>query len=142
MAGARANAKRAEHPELQDHFSATVNFSGGRYAVVAQSLGGWEHHQTVKASKMEGDKEGKEGKDKDRAADGKSYSGVYIAGQDYFCLSLEGSHGVRKGDKETRRESEEKRTSADAGKGEGSSSGSFILILRRGRAGKLPTDKE
>src|SRR5262249_45312276 len=28
---ARANAMRADHPELQDHFSALVTFSGGRY---------------------------------------------------------------------------------------------------------------
>ena len=51
---ARANAKRADHPELQDHFSALVNFTGGRYAVISQSLGGWEHHQTVKMSGTEG----------------------------------------------------------------------------------------
>src|SRR5262249_53160409 len=42
---ARANARLADHQELQDHFSATLNFSGGRYAVISQSLGGWEHHQ-------------------------------------------------------------------------------------------------
>jgi myo-inositol 2-dehydrogenase/D-chiro-inositol 1-dehydrogenase len=47
---ARANARRADHPELQDHFSAIIDFSDGRYAVVSQSLGGWEHHQTVKVS--------------------------------------------------------------------------------------------
>jgi myo-inositol 2-dehydrogenase/D-chiro-inositol 1-dehydrogenase len=51
---ARANARRADHPELQDHFSAVVNFSGGRYAVISQSLGGWEHHQVVKVSGTEG----------------------------------------------------------------------------------------
>ena len=51
---ARANGRRADHPELQDHFSATVNFSGGRYAVISQSLGGWEHHQVVKISGTEG----------------------------------------------------------------------------------------
>jgi myo-inositol 2-dehydrogenase/D-chiro-inositol 1-dehydrogenase len=51
---ARANAKRADHPELQDHFSATVSFSGGRYAVISQSLGGWEHHQVVKLSGRDG----------------------------------------------------------------------------------------
>jgi myo-inositol 2-dehydrogenase/D-chiro-inositol 1-dehydrogenase len=51
---ARANAKRADHPELQDHFSATLAFTGGRYAVISQSLGGWEHHQVVKVSGTEG----------------------------------------------------------------------------------------
>jgi myo-inositol 2-dehydrogenase/D-chiro-inositol 1-dehydrogenase len=51
---ARANARRADHPELQDHFSATLGFSGGRFAVIAQSLGGWEHHQVVKVSGTDG----------------------------------------------------------------------------------------
>jgi myo-inositol 2-dehydrogenase/D-chiro-inositol 1-dehydrogenase len=51
---ARANAKRADRPELQDHFSALVNFTGGRYAVISQSLGGWEHHQLTKVSGTEG----------------------------------------------------------------------------------------
>lgn len=51
---AQANGKRADQPELQDHFSATVTFSGGAYAVIAQCLGGWEHHQTVKLSGTEG----------------------------------------------------------------------------------------
>jgi myo-inositol 2-dehydrogenase/D-chiro-inositol 1-dehydrogenase len=51
---ARANAKRPDHPELQDHFSALVTFSGGRYAVISQCLGGWEHSQVVKLSGTEG----------------------------------------------------------------------------------------
>jgi len=51
---ARANAKRLDHPELQDHFSAVVDFSDGRYAVISQSLGGWEHHQTAKVSGRDG----------------------------------------------------------------------------------------
>lgn len=51
---ARANATRADHPELQDHFSSIVNFSGGQYAVIAQCLNGWEHHQIVKISGTEG----------------------------------------------------------------------------------------
>jgi myo-inositol 2-dehydrogenase/D-chiro-inositol 1-dehydrogenase len=51
---ARSNAKRADHPELHDHFSALLSFSGGRYAVISQSLGGWEHSQIVKISGTEG----------------------------------------------------------------------------------------
>lgn len=51
---ARANAKRLDHPELTDHFSAIVDFPGGRYAVISQCLGGWEHHQTVKISGRDG----------------------------------------------------------------------------------------
>src|SRR2546428_13914732 len=37
---ASANAARAHHPELQDNFSALVNFTGGRYAVNSQTLRG------------------------------------------------------------------------------------------------------
>jgi myo-inositol 2-dehydrogenase/D-chiro-inositol 1-dehydrogenase len=51
---ARANAQRVDHPELQDHFSATVTFSGGQFAVIAQCLSGWEHHQIVKVAGTEG----------------------------------------------------------------------------------------
>jgi myo-inositol 2-dehydrogenase/D-chiro-inositol 1-dehydrogenase len=51
---ARANARRVEQPELQDNFSATVSFSEGGFAVIAQSLAGWQHHQTVKVSGTEG----------------------------------------------------------------------------------------
>jgi myo-inositol 2-dehydrogenase/D-chiro-inositol 1-dehydrogenase len=51
---ARANSKRADHPELQDHFSALVSFSGGRYAVISQCLAGWEHTQVGKISGKEG----------------------------------------------------------------------------------------
>lgn len=51
---AQANGVRADRPELHDHFAATVAFSGGEYAVIAQCLNGWEHHQVVKASGTEG----------------------------------------------------------------------------------------
>jgi myo-inositol 2-dehydrogenase/D-chiro-inositol 1-dehydrogenase len=51
---ARSNGKRLDHPELHDHFSAIVDFPGGRYAVISQCLGGWEHHQTVKISGRDG----------------------------------------------------------------------------------------
>jgi myo-inositol 2-dehydrogenase/D-chiro-inositol 1-dehydrogenase len=51
---AQANGKRADHPELHDHFAATLTFSGGELAVIAQCLGGWEHHQTVKLSGTDG----------------------------------------------------------------------------------------
>jgi myo-inositol 2-dehydrogenase/D-chiro-inositol 1-dehydrogenase len=45
---ARANGKRADRPELHDNFSAIVNFPHGRYAVISQTLAGWEHHQIAK----------------------------------------------------------------------------------------------
>jgi myo-inositol 2-dehydrogenase/D-chiro-inositol 1-dehydrogenase len=51
---ARASEKRADHPELQDNFSATVRFSNGGYAVISQTLAAWEHHQVVKLTGREG----------------------------------------------------------------------------------------
>jgi myo-inositol 2-dehydrogenase/D-chiro-inositol 1-dehydrogenase len=45
---ASANSADADRPRLQDNFSAIVNFPGGRYAVISQTLAGWEHHQTAK----------------------------------------------------------------------------------------------
>ncbi len=45
---AQANGKRPDHPELHDNFSAIVSFPNGAYAVIAQTLSGWEHHQSVK----------------------------------------------------------------------------------------------
>lgn len=51
---ASANGKRPDRPELHDNFTATVAFPGRRYAVVSQTLAGWEHHQTVKLTGTEG----------------------------------------------------------------------------------------
>jgi myo-inositol 2-dehydrogenase/D-chiro-inositol 1-dehydrogenase len=51
---ARANSRQAGHPELQDNFSAVLSFSGGAYAVIAQTLGGFEHHQVVKVTGTQG----------------------------------------------------------------------------------------
>jgi len=45
---ARANSRQPDHPELQDNFSAIVNFPGGAYAVISQTLSAFEHHQVVK----------------------------------------------------------------------------------------------
>src|SRR5688572_24498379 len=45
---ATASAKDPAHPELHDNFSAIVHFPKGRYAVVSQTLAGWEHHQAAK----------------------------------------------------------------------------------------------
>ncbi len=39
---------------MLDNFSATVLFPHGRYAVISQTLAGWEHHQTVKLTGSEG----------------------------------------------------------------------------------------
>lgn len=51
---ASANARRPDHPELQDNFSAIVNFSGGPYAVITQTLSAFEHHQTAKVTGTRG----------------------------------------------------------------------------------------
>lgn len=51
---ARANARRPDHPELQDNFSAIVNFPQGAYAVISQTLGGFEHHQVAKLTGTRG----------------------------------------------------------------------------------------
>ena len=51
---ARANSKQADHPELQDNFSAIVNFPGGSYAVISQTLGAFEHHQVIKVTGTKG----------------------------------------------------------------------------------------
>ncbi len=51
---ARANSRQAGHPELQDNFSAIVNFPGGAYAVISQTLSAFEHHQVVKVTGTHG----------------------------------------------------------------------------------------
>jgi myo-inositol 2-dehydrogenase/D-chiro-inositol 1-dehydrogenase len=51
---AAANSSQPNHPELQDNFSAIVNFSGGAYAVVSQTLCAFEHHQTIKITGTKG----------------------------------------------------------------------------------------
>jgi myo-inositol 2-dehydrogenase/D-chiro-inositol 1-dehydrogenase len=51
---ARANSKQPGHPELQDNFSAIVNFPGGAYAVISQTLSAFEHHQVVKVTGTRG----------------------------------------------------------------------------------------
>jgi myo-inositol 2-dehydrogenase/D-chiro-inositol 1-dehydrogenase len=45
---AAANGHRPDHPELQDNFSAIVQFSHGGHATITQTLSGWEHHQTAR----------------------------------------------------------------------------------------------
>ena len=51
---ASASHQRNDRPELQDHFSATLQFPNGGYAVVSQTLGGYEHHMAVKMSGTKG----------------------------------------------------------------------------------------
>jgi myo-inositol 2-dehydrogenase / D-chiro-inositol 1-dehydrogenase len=51
---ARASHKRDEHPELQDNFSAMIDFPNGGYAVISQTLAAYEHHQVVKLTGSRG----------------------------------------------------------------------------------------
>src|SRR5262249_27759769 len=51
---ARANSRQAGHPELQDNFSALVNFPERIYAVISQTLAAFEHHQVVKVTGTHG----------------------------------------------------------------------------------------
>jgi hypothetical protein len=81
-------------------------------------------HQTVKATggKAEGGTSGES-------------DGVYIAGQDYFCISLSGGTFTG-GEKGSGKEPEARQAAAKADEtNKGSSSGDFILILRKQRSG-------
>jgi myo-inositol 2-dehydrogenase / D-chiro-inositol 1-dehydrogenase len=51
---AQASARRPDHPELQDNFTAMLRFPGGAYAAISQTLAAWEHHQVVKVTGREG----------------------------------------------------------------------------------------
>jgi len=51
---ARANSRQPGHPELQDNFSAIVNFPSGVYAVISQTLSAFEHHQIAKVTGTKG----------------------------------------------------------------------------------------
>jgi myo-inositol 2-dehydrogenase/D-chiro-inositol 1-dehydrogenase len=51
---ARANARQAEHPELQDNFSAIMNFPDGPFAAISQTLSAYEHHLTLKITGSQG----------------------------------------------------------------------------------------
>jgi len=51
---ARANSRQPDHPELQDNFSAMLEFPGGVYAVVSQTLAAFEHHQVAKVTGTKG----------------------------------------------------------------------------------------
>jgi myo-inositol 2-dehydrogenase / D-chiro-inositol 1-dehydrogenase len=51
---ARANSRQPGRPELQDNFTAIVQCPRGRYAVIAQTLAAFEHHQTVKITGTRG----------------------------------------------------------------------------------------
>ncbi|MBN9121813.1 MAG: Gfo/Idh/MocA family oxidoreductase [Planctomycetes bacterium] len=51
---ASASGKRPDRPELHDNFSAVLAFPRGAHAVVTQTLGGWEHHQTARLTGTEG----------------------------------------------------------------------------------------
>ena len=51
---ARANSRQPDQPELQDNFTTIVNFSGGGFAVISQTLAAFEHHVTCKVTGEQG----------------------------------------------------------------------------------------
>jgi myo-inositol 2-dehydrogenase/D-chiro-inositol 1-dehydrogenase len=51
---ASANSTDASRPELQDNVAATIEFSNGALAIVAQTLSMFEHHQLVKVAGTKG----------------------------------------------------------------------------------------
>ncbi|MHC4404522.1 MAG: Gfo/Idh/MocA family protein [Planctomycetota bacterium] len=51
---ARANSRQPDHPELQDNFTTVMDFSGGGYAVISQTLAAFEHHVTCKVTGTKG----------------------------------------------------------------------------------------
>lgn len=51
---AEGNSIDANRPQLLDNFSAIMRFADGAYAVVSQTLGAFEHHQTVKVTGTKG----------------------------------------------------------------------------------------
>ncbi|MDP6444722.1 MAG: Gfo/Idh/MocA family oxidoreductase, partial [Pirellulaceae bacterium] len=51
---AKANSRDESRPELQDNFSCFLNFAGGEYAIVTQTLAAFGHHQTAKITGSKG----------------------------------------------------------------------------------------
>jgi len=51
---ASANSTDANRPELQDNVGATIEFANGAFAIVAQTLSMFEHHQLVKIAGTNG----------------------------------------------------------------------------------------
>jgi myo-inositol 2-dehydrogenase/D-chiro-inositol 1-dehydrogenase len=51
---ARAKARNVERPELTDNFTAILDFPGGGYAMISQTLSGFEHHHTAKVTGSKG----------------------------------------------------------------------------------------
>lgn len=51
---ARGNSRDPQRPDLFDNFSAMFSYANGAYAVVSQTLGAFEHHQTVKVTGTKG----------------------------------------------------------------------------------------
>ncbi len=51
---AAASSRQSGHPELQDNFSAMLNFREGCHAVVTQTLSAWGHHHGLKLTGTEG----------------------------------------------------------------------------------------
>jgi myo-inositol 2-dehydrogenase/D-chiro-inositol 1-dehydrogenase len=51
---AAANSRDFSRPQLHDNFSAIMKYAGGQFAMIAQTLSAFEHHQTVKVAGTRG----------------------------------------------------------------------------------------
>ncbi len=51
---ARANSRQPVDARLQDNFSAVLDFPGGAYAIITQTLCAYEHHQVAKLTGTKG----------------------------------------------------------------------------------------
>lgn len=89
---ARANSRQAGHPELQDNFSAIVNFPGGAYAVISQTLAAFEHHQVVKVTGTTGALWASWSGAKDRTFT-PTYGLKHLAGEEVLDVPIEKSSG-------------------------------------------------
>jgi hypothetical protein len=127
--GRRNNAWEQQQAKFKD--GTLVYAQEGKEQAIKVTFG---PHNTLKAMVSGSTKGKKEDVSKEEAGgESRAYTGVYIAGQDYFCLSLD-----KKGDakKEARKEEVSARRTAEADKAEGVKGSSFILILRRQRGDK------
>ena len=121
--GRRNNAWEQQQAKFKD---GTLSYATeGKEQAIKVTFG---PKNTVKAMVSGTTKAKKEDVSKEEEGGSSSYTGVYIAGQDYFCLSLD-----KKGDAKKQVSA---RPTAEAEKTEGAKGSSFILILRRQRGEK------
>ena len=126
--GRRNNAWEQQQAKFKD---GTLTYAQeGKEQAIKVTFG---PHNTLKAMVSGSTKGKKEDVSKEEGGESRSYTGVYIAGQDYFCLSLDKKGAAKK---EAGKEEVSARGTAEADKAEGAKGSSFILILRRQRGDK------